>query len=148
MIPPAAARFTALVPGAGVLPIVPIPILVPSWPPTFASAVPKGEGEGCRSLLETITSFPPDIFDGEDFRGCGGEILDADFRATADGVIAGAGVDNGKGIATLDVDVEGDAEVDVEASAELDDDVTGMSNSTGRTRGVACTLVINLARSQ
>ena len=75
---------------------------------------------------------------------------DADFRVTigrVNGDTAGSGVE-----AVLLVGFEGDVDggVTEEEASVLDDACTagGVSNSTGRTRGVACTLVINLARSQ
>ena len=50
-------------------------------------------------------------------------------------------------------DAAGAGDVDVDAADEavvplLDDDDAWVSNSTGRTRGVAWIVVINLARSQ
>lgn len=67
--PPVAALLTALVPGAGAVPITAIPIVVPVFTPTFASAVLRGEGEGCRSLLEDRPSFSAERLEAEDLSG-------------------------------------------------------------------------------
>ncbi len=64
---PVAARFTALVPDTGVFPGIPTPTLA-----TFASAVPRGEGEVCRSLVTTgAPSLPATTLDGDDVNGRG-----------------------------------------------------------------------------
>lgn len=67
----AAERFTALVAGVGAGPIPPVPA-----PATFALAVPSGDGEGIRSLLESLSLDREDevvdagsVLAGEDCRG-------------------------------------------------------------------------------
>jgi len=73
---------------------------------------------------------------------------DADFLVTIGKVNGDTAGTEGEGLLVgLDGVVDGGVEEDVSV---LDDAAAaaGMSNSAGRTRGVACTLVISLARSQ
>jgi hypothetical protein len=112
---------------AGAAGTTPIETGVPALPPTFASAGPSGDGDGCRSLLLVSPVLP---FSASFVAGDGGT-GDADFLETigrVNGTVGSGGKDLLEG---LEGDIDG-----------------GMSNSAGRVRGVACTLVINLARSQ
>lgn len=139
--PPVAALFTAFVLVAGAVGATLIDTGVPALPPTFASAGPRGEGEAWRSLFMPPFSASFIADDG----GAG----DADFLVTigrVNGDTADGEADNL--VVAFDGDVDGGM-TDEDASV-LDDAcaAAGVSNSAGRTRGVACTLVINLARSQ
>lgn len=106
---------------------------VPAPPPTLALAVPRGEGDVIRSLL----SFSLDAEDtdvgsvlaGDDWRGW--DKGAGDFRVDdVEGIDSIGGGSGGVG---------GDVEVDTAGE---------VSKSTGRVRGVACTLVINFALEQ
>lgn len=124
------------------------------FPPTLASAVARGDGDGWRSLSLTIPSF-------SEVRvalrsGCGeGE---ADFRVTTGTGRRDGGMEEVEGGGTVSIvadiagaglEEEGEAEGAEDDVAEGGDSAGGGSlNSTGLTRGVACTLVINLARLQ
>jgi hypothetical protein len=79
----------------------------------------------------------------------GGGTGEADLRVIMGRLNAGAGV--GAGVFTGGVDGAGvaAADADVDGVGVLDsDEAAGVSNSTGRTLGVAWTLVISLARLQ
>lgn len=124
-----AERLTAFVVGvgAGPIPIVPFP--------TFALAVPSGEGDVRRSLLslspgkEGAEAAVGSVLAGEDWRGC--DRGAGDFR-----------VEDVEGIES---DGGGRLAVTVGVVVEVD---SGESNSTGLVRGVACMLVINFALEQ
>lgn len=137
--PPVAALFTALVLVAGAAGITLIETGVPAFPPTFASAGPSGDGDGWRSLSLFINPMAFSV----SFIGAG----DADFLVPIGSVNGDAGGIEGE-VLTVGLDVVDSGVTDVDASV-LDDAcaTAGISNSAGRTR-VACTLVINLARSQ
>jgi len=152
--PPAvAALFTAFVPAAGTLGTAPTLTAV-ALPPTLASAVPRGDGDVCRSLLgERTPSLSPSRCDDGGLRltDCGGG--DADLRLTMGSLSVGVDPDDGilEGLEGEDEDEARDGEVADEGTADDDDDddaSSGVSNSAGRTRGVAWTLVINFARLQ
>ena len=132
------------------------PSPAPITGPTFASAVLSGVGAVC-------ASFPPlsadggakdeSVLDGEDRSGRVVGAGDADFRMLGlVTFIGGARVWDGAmadldRVVTVLADVEGTDAAGVDDDDD-DDDPDGTSNSGGRTRGVACTLVINFARSQ
>lgn len=152
--PPVADRLTALVVGVGFSPM-PIPRPVAGLRPTLASAVPSGEGEVCRSLVLEALRLSFSCFDGDNgFMGvCW---VEEAFRVPMGNVKLGLGGDGrdcmddtggvrvAGGLVAVGVDVEGSNDVE-----GLDDDSDeGVSNSTGLTRGVACMLVMSLARSQ
>lgn len=88
---------------------------------------------------------PGDDLSGIACVGGGGGAGDEDLRVMIGRLNAGAGV--GAGAFAGGVEVVGAGEAEVEAVGELDS-VAGVSNSTGRDLGVACTLVISLARLQ
>ena len=160
--PPVAALLTAFF-GLAVIDSgrpAPGPAPAPIPAPTFASAVPSGDGEGCPSLVslsgdkdEVVVRVAfGRVLEGEALSGRAAGAGEVDFRLTADitgstrvGTVVegGTGVRDGSGAA--DLGGEGDVMVVVAAMAEDDD---GLSNSGGRMRGVACTLVISFARSQ
>lgn len=116
----------------------------PAPPPTFASAVLSGEGDIKRSFMsfeagaETgIAKLEGDTCNGcdkgvEDFLGLGGGAISATLGAvaTVTEVVVG-----GRGIGVLAL----------ELGLEVED---GVSNSAGRVRGVACTLVMSFALEQ
>lgn len=113
---------------------------------TLASAVPRGEGEGCRSCFRAFST------DGADFRPrpcCGpGDPALRDVGGRED-----AGVDEGGEDAEPALEVVGaggSATVSVEEGfiGDSDSDAEGVSNSTGLVRGVAWTLVMSFAREQ
>lgn len=107
--------------------------LIPLPPPTLALAVLSGEGDMIRSLLSfSLNKDDTDVgsvLAGDDWSGWDGGA--GDFRVEdVDGIDSVA-----RGSAGVGVDVEGSA-------------AGGVLNSTGLVRGVACTLVINLALEQ
>lgn len=109
--------------------------LIPLPPPTLALAVLSGEGDVIRSLLSfSLNRNDTDVgsvLAGDDWSGWDGGA--GDFRVEdVDGIDSVARGSAGAG-----------AGVDVEGSA-----AGGVLNSTGLVRGVACTLVINLALEQ
>jgi hypothetical protein len=126
--------------------------------------VARGEGDGWRSFSFPVPSFSA-VRDA--LRRCGAG--EADFRVTTgrgrrreggerevEGgglfvvVLEVEGVTAGHVVDIVGVDLEDEAAV-VEDDAVGDDEGSegaGSLNSTGLTRGVACTLVINLARLQ
>src|SRR6266576_3905890 len=126
--PPVAALLTAFLPagtaGGAMLTVTPGEAL----PPTFAFAVLRGDGDGWRSFM---LSFSTDSVPFE-IGGCG------NFAE----LIGSLKVEVAEGNSPA-VDFVVDELGEVESSSEADE-----SNSTGLTRGVACTLVINFARSQ
>ena len=138
---PVAARFTALGPVAGTT-------IAGGF--TLESAVPSGDGEGCLSLLMvTELSFSTDKLEGDEVRGRetvvgAGEV---DLRVTmgrVNGAVAGndlaeeGGFDPGVGVdgdpEASETEVAGTEPEDDSDDGELAD---GVSNSTGRTLGVA-----------
>lgn len=154
---PVADLFTALVvPGAGPLPMLLLPMLIGglAFPMTFASAVLSGDGDGCRSF-PAATSFSEARLDVENFKGCSWSDIGETFRV----IVGAVSVD---GLLEVIVDlavilvcvadavvvvaaVVGGVEVD---ATELEAVEDGVSNSTGRVRGLAWILVINFALSQ
>lgn len=164
---PVAALFTAFVAPVGMAlfaMLIPIPAACLVFPPTFASAVARGEGDGWRSLSFPAPSFSA-VREALKGRGCGAG--EADFRVTTgrgksglgetEGVVDDGGVlvvileaeDVAVGVDDVGVVLEDEA-VDAEDEAAEGGGLreAGSVNSTGLTRGVACTLVINLARLQ
>lgn len=113
--------------GAGPIPPAPLP--------TLALAVPSGEGDVIRSFLslslDTNDADVGSVLAGDDWSGWEGGA--GDFRVEE--------VDG------MDSVVGGSVEVGGEVGIEVDT-VSGVSNSTGFVRGVACTLVINFALEQ
>lgn len=134
-----AALFTAFVlAGAAAAGITPTATVVPTAP-RFESAMPKGEGDTWRCLgVEPMSSFSPQL---DCFVEVGalcitmGSVNDVDV-GTGDGTMLGV------------VDGRDEDDEDEVASWDVDDGTEGMSNSAGRFRGVAWTLVMSLARSQ
>jgi len=113
----------------------------------LASAVPSGDGDGCRSLF----GIAPSLFEeGDDVSGMdgmtevgGAGVVDegageSDLRVEL-GIIGGESCDDGCGVEAEEDEDEGPAASDESSLA------VGVLNSTGFVRGVACTLVINLA---
>jgi hypothetical protein len=133
--PPAvAARLTALL------------VAVATGPATLGFAVPSGARRSLQSLLDIVLEERVEgrVFAGEDWRGCAGGAGDKDLR----------GDDAGAGTGSV-ICCDGGAIVDVEIKTGIDfvDDspplsVDGVSNSGGRVRGVAWTLVISFAREK
>jgi len=141
---PVAARFTALGPAAGT---------TVAGGFTLESAVPSGDGEGCLSLLMvTELSFSTDKLEGDEVRGRetvvgAGEV---DLRVTmgsVNGAVAGndlakeGGFDPAVGVdgdpEASETEVAGTEPEDDSDDGELADEADGVSNSTGRTLGVA-----------
>ena len=137
----------------------PIPAVRFTFPPMFASAIARGEGEGRHSF-----SFPVPSFSAarEALRGYGRGAGEVDLCMILGAGIREDGTEEWRGEVFVVVLVQGteaaigegviDAvgmDLEDEATTEEDDSAgAGSSNSTGLTRGVACTLVINLARPQ
>ena len=169
-----ADRFTAFVPGAPATPVedaMPRPTIPGLPPPTFASAVPRGEGEGWRSFWGPTWSpslsevlFKEGGAGDADFRvmlgiAKGLRFAFSDMETGIEGEVGGTGAaDVGEvtvvvviAVVLLEVvaadDVE-EAEADSLALAASTSDADGVLNSTGFTRGVAWTLVISFALSQ
>jgi hypothetical protein len=143
--PPVAALFTAFVLVAGAAGTTPIEIGAPALPPTFASAGPNGDGDACRSLLPANPALP---FSASFVAGDAGA-GDADFLEMIGRVNGGTVGSGGDGLlASFDGDIDGGWAEEEAVMLEDAGAGVGMSNSAGRVRGVACTLVINLARSQ
>jgi len=125
---------------------IPIPTVRPAFPPTFASAVLRGDGDVWRSLFDDMR---PSLSEDAILEGAEGGAGDADFPVT----IGRVNVDEED---VDDVDVDGGstgagflAGVEVENDASgSEDDGEGVSNSIGRVRSVAWTLVMSFARSQ
>jgi hypothetical protein len=134
---PAALLIAFVGPCAICAPIT-LPALV--FASTLESAVPSGDGEACLSLPSLSTDREFDIgsarvLEADACNGCDGE-GDADFRLKV-GNMTGI-VNMGVGRADTDGGWVGSEvvafDVDVVASGEDD---AGVSNSIGRTRGVA-----------
>lgn len=167
---PVAALFIAFVPVIPPIPAVDaIPIPTPMLgfpPPTFESAVAKGEGETCLSFCgpsfsPTRVAFSEDAGAGEDdLRVIVGTFsVPGSFEIEV--VVGGEGNDGGV-TSTLTfsvVEVAAVAEpplVNAGGSLLVDEEATGLSagfaqglvNSTGLTRGVAWMLVMSFARLQ
>jgi len=112
--------------GAGPIPPAPLP--------TLALAVPSGEGDVIRSLLSlSLNTNDADV----------GSVLAGDALSGWEG---GAGDFRVEEVDGMDSVVGGRVEVGEEV--DIEDTVSGVSNSTGFVRGVACTLVINFALKQ
>ena len=153
---PVAALLTAfVVPIGTALFVILSPILVvgSTFPPTFASAVARGKGEGRHSFSFPVPSFPTargalrGYGRADEVDLCmmpGVDIREDEERKVDDEEVFAPEVALRAEIAV----VEG-TDLEDEAATEEDDSAgAGSSNSTGLTRGVACTLVINLARLQ
>ena len=125
-----------MVAGVEASPIPPVPV-----PATFALAVPSGEGEGIRSLLdslsldkEVVVVVVGSVLAGEDCRGWEGGAGDLRVDDAEGEVVEVEGMDKDGTVAeAVDTGLEEDA---------------GALNTTGFVRGVACTLVINFALEQ
>jgi len=129
--PEAADRLTALL------------VAVATGPETLEFAVPSGAKRSLQSLTDIVFVERDEerVFAGEDWRGCAAGVGDKDLRR-----------DDGTGSIIC---WDGGAIVGVEIKDGIDgvDDspafsVVGASNSGGRVRGVACTLVISFAREK
>ena len=121
-----------------------------TFPPTFASAVARGKGEGRHSFSFPVPSFSEalrgyDRADEVDLCMIAGvDIREEGERKVDDEEVFVAEV-------TLRTEVAVAEETDLEDDAAMEEDDSagaGSSNSTGLARSVACTLVINLARLQ
>jgi len=125
--PPVAALLTALEPVRVGATAIPMPTVGPALPPTFASAVLRGDGDAWRSLFGEAT---PSFSEGRSLEGGAG---DADFRVT----IGRVNIDE-EDVDGVDVCVGGAGAV-LLADVEPEDDASGsgVSNSMGRVRGVA-----------
>ena len=173
---PVAALFTALVPVILPIPVVDaIPIPTPIFgfppPPTFESAVAKGDGETCLSFCGPSFSparvaFNEDAGAGEDDLRVIVGTLSVPGSFEIEVVVGGEGSDGGMTstltfsvvevatVAKLPL-VEDDAGVSLLVEVE-EEEATGLSacftqglvNSTGLTRGVAWILVMSFARPQ
>ena len=158
---PVAALLTALVPVIPPIPAVeaiPKPTPIPGLP-TFASAVPRGEGDGCRSFWgPTPRPSFSEVRDGlRDICGAG----DADLRdimgTGSEVILAAEEIEDGTGggVGRVATEVAGSLEVEATGVAasedgaaldvsllgdEVGDSVSteeGLLNSTGLTLGVA-----------
>jgi hypothetical protein len=132
--PEAADRLTALL------------AAVATGPATLEFAVPSGDKRSLQSLLDIVLVARDEVrvFAGEDWRGCAGGAGDKDLRGDDVGACSGS-VICCDGSAMFGVDPKTGIDfVDDSPSFSVD----GVSNSGGRVRGVACTLVISLAREQ
>jgi len=153
---PVAALLTAfVVPVDTALLVMLSPILAvgSTFPLTFASAVARGEGDGRHSFSFPVPSFSAARealrrYGRVDETGLcmipGVDIREDEERKVGDEEVLVTEV----ALRTEITVVEG-TDLEDEMATEQDDSAgTGSSNSTGLTRGVACTLVINLARLQ
>jgi len=134
--PEAADRFTAFV------------VATTAGPATLEFAVPSGDKRSLPSLLDIVLVVRVEdrVFAVDDWRGCDGGAGDMDLRGDDGDVTGGTGSIIGCGSgATAGVGTEAGIDV-VDDSASFS--VDGVSNSEGRVRGVACTLVISFAREQ
>ena len=140
-VPDVAARLIAFVARAGAFSVWEAPMtLVPT---TLESAVPRGEGETCLSLAGKASLSVGERLDEADLSGEeAGAVVDAE---TLRGVVMV--VDDGMDTMGVDatVGIWPIGMVDLFSFSSSSD---GVSNSAGRMRGVAWTLVISFARSQ
>ena len=130
---------------------------------TLESAVPNGAGEVCLSVLSiNPPTFSIEMLDGDDVKGivCVVGAGERDLRGAVGVAREMGSVKPAEGgfvfdiVGALEVGLEDGEGPDffadslTELSAFCCSSSDGVSNSTGLTRGVACTLVMSFARSQ